>query len=202
MKGGSAPGAGSLCPRHDGHGARRVRILGTVLLGLVLLSGCGGSQGPVAGEEYSDMVADNVITNARYLITSHGIRQAVLLADTAYGYEDQSRFELRGVHLTIFDETGEESAILTSEEGELDAETNATVARGDVVLITHEDGARTESEVLYYEPELDRIWSDTPTTRYVGDSTLRGDGFSADARLHNLKLEQPRGSAPGVEIDF
>lgn len=176
--------------------------LGAALLGGGLLAGCGGSQGPVAGEEFRDMAADNVITSARYLITSAGVRQAVLLADTAYGYEDRSRYELRGVHLTIYDEAGEESAVLTSTEGELDARTNATVARGDVVLITHEDGARTETEVLFFHPREDRIWSDTPTTRYVDDSTLRGEGFSADGKLRNLQLQQPRGSAPGVDIDF
>lgn len=183
--------------------ASRIRA-GSLLLGAigVLGTGCGGSQGPVAGDEFRDMTADNIIFDMRYYVTAEGIRQALLLSDTAYVYEDDGRIELRGVHLTVYGEAGEEAGVLTSEEGELNTLTDAMVARGSVVLVSHEDGSRTETDELHYRPEENRVWSDTPTTRYVDGSVLRGEGFTADAQLRNLQLRQPRGDAPGVQIDF
>lgn len=182
----------------------RARVRGLrIVLGLAaVLAGCGAQQGPLADDEFREMRADNVSTGVRYYVTANGVRQAVLLADTTYTYEDDARLELSGVHLTFFDEEGGEAAVLTSDEGELDTRTNAMVARGSVVIVTHEDGARTETDELHFRPEEDRIWSDTPTTRIVDGATLRGTGFSADGRLNNLQLRQPRGQAPGVRIDF
>ena len=43
--------------------------------------------------------------------------------------------------------------------------TEEMVARGDVVLIVHSDGRRIESPELHYDPNRDRIWSDSTTVQ-------------------------------------
>lgn len=170
---------------------------------MLLLAACGsGGQGPVAGEDYADLPADQIIFGVKHYVTANGVRQAILVADTAYYYEDPARVELRKVHLTLFQSTGQEAADLTSESGDLEVRTNAMVARGNVVLVTREGGRRVETEELHYDPHADRIWSDVPTTLYEHGSVLRGDGFESDAQLRNSNLRNPRGQVQGGTIKF
>ncbi len=183
---------------------RRLRA-GIAALALAVAA-CGNEdQGPVAGAEYARMKADNVMTGIEHFITTEGIRQAVLRADTGYFHEDSARVELVTVHLTMFGNTGERSAELTSDTGDLNQRTEAMVARGNVVLETV-DGRRVHTEELHYDPRQHRIWSDVRTVHVENGSVLEGEGFTAeltlDGQLRNLRLREPRGSTQGVKIGF
>jgi len=182
------------------------RIAGLALVVFAGFAGvaCGrADQGPVAGEEFAELDADNIMISVEHYITAEGIRQGVLRADTQYMYDDARRALLKRVHLTLFAAGGDEAAVLTSLEGEFDTRTEEMTARGDVVLIDREGGRRIESDELHYSPQEQRIWSDRPTTIHHGDgTTLRGTGFTADAQLRNIQLRDPRGGAEGMRLEF
>ncbi|HEX6939131.1 MAG TPA: LPS export ABC transporter periplasmic protein LptC [Longimicrobiales bacterium] len=178
---------------------------GPILIGM-LAAACGaGDQGPVAGEEYARLAADNVVAGVEHFVTRDGIRQAVLRADTGYFYEDSARVDLVNVHLTLFRGTGEEAADLTSAAGQLNQRTEAMVARGNVVLVTV-DGRRIETEELHYDPRQQRIWSDVRTVHIQNGARLEGESFEAKldgtGQLRDLVLREPRGRAESVEIGF
>ncbi|HEX7117196.1 MAG TPA: LPS export ABC transporter periplasmic protein LptC [Longimicrobiales bacterium] len=179
------------------------RATGSILFAIVAAACGSGDQGPVAGDEYAGLPADNIVTGLEYFVTRDGIRQAVLHADTGYFYEDSAQVHLVDVHLTLFRGTGEEAAELTSETGELNQRTEAMVARGNVVLLTV-DGRRIETEVLHYDPRRQRIWSDVRTVHTQNGSRLEGDSFEAEldrtGQLRDLVLREPRGRAESVEI--
>ncbi|HEX7051303.1 MAG TPA: LPS export ABC transporter periplasmic protein LptC [Longimicrobiales bacterium] len=184
-------------------GGRRARAALLAVWAACLLAACGGSdQGAVVGEEYLDMRADRIMTGVEYHLTGDGIRRARLLADTAYTYEDSAHAEFRGVHLTLFEESGAVAAVLTAAKGDVNTRTNDMTARGNVVLVTHDGNRRVETEVLHYSPGRNRIWSDTTTTLTENGRTLRGSGFTADGQLRNIELREPRGQAPGVKVEF
>lgn len=179
--------------------------IGTLLA--LVAAACGNrDQGPVAGEEYENMGADQIIVNPNQIITADGIRQAVLRADTAFVYEDSAFVEFRAVELTLFERDGAEAAHLTADTGELETRTEAMVARGDVVLVTTEGGRRIETEELHYDPRQRRIWSDVPTVIIDAGDRLEGTGFTADlstdGRIRDITLRDPRGRAPGSAIEF
>lgn len=178
---------------------RRSLILGAVFA----LAACGsGNSGQIAGAEYENMAADQVMFDVRHYITANGIRQALLYADTAYFYEDSARIDLRVVRLILFHSSGQEAAELTSEKGELQTRTEAMSAYGNVVLITREDDRRIETEELHYDPQLDRIWSDVATTMTENGRQVRGDGFTSDGKLTNVKVIRPSGQVEGMKLEF
>jgi len=176
-----------------------------MLLALLTVACSAGDQGPVAGEEYARLKADNVVVGLEQFVTKDGIRQAVLRADTGYVYEQTYRVELARVHLVLFRTTGEQAADLTADAGELNQRTQKMVARGNVVLVTV-DGRRIETEELHYDPNLARIWSDVRTVHTRDGAQLVGSSFQANldsnGTLRDLVLREPRGRADEVEIGF
>lgn len=167
---------------------------GFLLAGVALLTACGGGdQGPVVGGDLVTLSADKIIVGVRHYITSNGIRQALLLADTAYFYDDGAPIDFRSVELTIYGEAGGIAAILTSETATLDPRTEAMIARGNVVVVAPEDDQRLETDELHYDPGADRLWSDHPTTLIREGRVTRGDGFSSDGRGQNVTVISPSG---------
>jgi len=175
------------------------------LLGLALLvrAGCGPTaSGPVAGEEYVNMPADRVIDGIEHVMTAAGVRRAMLFADTAYMYDDSLKAELKTVRVTFFDDVGAENAELTSLTGWLDGKTEAMTARGNVVLRLYEGNRIIETAELHFDPERDRIWSDSATTLRQDGTVMHGDGFQSDGRLSNLEIVNPRGRMADVRFDL
>jgi len=177
------------------------RLLAALALAL-LIAGCGAGPNPVATADFGEMAADQVMIGVTHNVTTEGVRQAVVRADTALFYEQASEVDFRQVHVVLFETTGREAANLTAASGRVNMRTEAMVARGNVVLITTEAGRRIETEELHYDPQSNRIWSDVPTVLYENGNVIRGDGFEADAELKNITLRRPRGQVQGGRIDF
>lgn len=171
-------------------------------LAILAAVGCGsGGADPVSGEA-PEMQADQVIYGVEHIVTADGVKRALLEADTAYMYEDSARFDLREVHLIMFTDRGEPRGELTARRGRLDTQTQQMVARGDVVLVTAEEDRTVMTEELHFDPEGDRIWSDVETTLQQDGTTVRGTGFTSDARLRNLRIRGPSGTFEGVELEM
>ena len=70
------------------------------------------------------------------------------------------------------------------------------LAKGDVVVLIHEDGSKLESAEINYNPDIDRVWSDSATVRTLADgSVTRGSSFESDIAFENVDLRDPRGAA-------
>jgi LPS export ABC transporter protein LptC len=170
------------------------RILATVAL-LAVLAGCGReSTTPGAIADAADLPADNVIHGLTHRVTRDGVRTALLQGDTAYLYESDRRFDIEGVNLTFFHESGQESGTLTSSTGEYRMGTGAFIARGNVVLITRgEQGTRrVETEELHYDVQGDQIWSDVDFVMREGGRTTRGTSFRSDTRFESWTIDEAR----------
>jgi LPS export ABC transporter protein LptC len=175
--------------------ARRARGLG-VLCASVALAACGGDgDTPVASSALQSMEADYVAYGMRAYVTTSGIREARIEADTAFIYEEESSAVLRRMSLIFYDEQGRERATVTGTAGDWNRETNRMVARGDVVLFIHNDSSTIESAEIFYEPDIDRIWSDSTTVRTMKDGSVQtGTAFESDMSFENLTIQNMRGS--------
>jgi LPS export ABC transporter protein LptC len=176
-----------------------------VLAGIVmfLVSGCGG-QGtdPVTEEPDFVLHADQVMFKIRHHMTNGGVRRALLQADTAYLHEASATVDLRRVHLTLYDEHGQERAVLTSLEGRMNTRTEAMTATGEAVLVTDGGSRRIESDELHFDPEQDRIWSERPTTMYENGNVVHGVGFTSDGQMRNVRVQRPTGRFEDLRMDF
>lgn len=161
---------------------------------------CGDDEDPVAGRDFRDLPADQVMFDAQHDIKDLGVLRARLRADTSYVYEDSARTVMFPVDLRLYNANGAETAHLTSREGELDTRTNKMVARGNVVLVTTEGNRRILTEELHYDPRTRRIWSDVETVVFEGETRLQGQGFSADEDMKNIQIK--KGTGENIEIEF
>jgi LPS export ABC transporter protein LptC len=179
------------------------RILHRLMLPALLAlaaAACGGDGDPVAGRDFRDLPADQVMFDALHDIKDLGVLRARLHADTSYVYEDSATTLMFPVDLRLFDENGAETAHLTAESGELDTRSNQMVARGNVVLITTEGDRRILTEELHYDPRSRRVWSDVETVVFEGDTRLQGEGFSADQGMQNIEVR--KGTGENIQIEF
>lgn len=139
--------------------------------------------------------ADQLMMGIKLYLTSQGVRQAFLEADTAFVYEASGRTELRNVRLTFYKtETGAQASVLTSNEGTYQQRTGAMEARGNCVVVTTE-GARLASSILRYDQTKNEVSTDQPYTYTSGDRNVQGDGFVSDPTFSNITTQRVRGSA-------
>ncbi|MGB1842394.1 MAG: LPS export ABC transporter periplasmic protein LptC [Longimicrobiales bacterium] len=154
---------------------------------------------PVANADLQSMEADYVAYGMISFLTNSGVREGRVEADTAYVFEESSTAMLRQMSIVFYDELGNENATVTGAFGDWHRETNRMVARGDVVLLIHGDSSRIESAEIYYDPGLERIWSDSLTTRIMSDgSVTSGTAFESDMAFENVTIANMRGGARRV----
>lgn len=169
-----------------------LRAMVAVLLGGLAVAACQDEPSrPVASEDLQEVDA-NVLFNVVHHMTNEGVREARVVADTAYAWQDSTSMALRQLELTVYNETGGERAVVTALRGLLDRSSNRMVARGDVVLLIRDGNRRVESPELHYDPNQDRIWSDSATVYYAGDRIVEGTGFTSDAEFQDIRVENGR----------
>lgn len=181
-----------------------MRIKKIHVVALVLLAGGAGAceeptQAPIAPPELQELGADLVNYGMVSFLTASGVREGRIEADTAYVFSDSALVRMRGMELVFYEDDGRARATIVAERGELDENTDRMVARGNVVLTVHADGRRIESQELHYDPNRDRIWSDSATVQTLpGGRTTRGTAFESDLDFRNVRIANPRGSLGGV----
>ena len=104
--------------------------------------------------------------------------------------------ELRKIAHKTLKEVGNERATVTGLEGDWNQETNRMVARGDVVLFIHTDSSTIQSPEIFYEPDIDKIWSDSSVVRTMQDGSVQsGTAFESDMSFENVVIQNMRGGA-------
>ncbi len=138
--------------------------------------------------------ADYIIFGNTHYLTRQGIREALVVSDTAYFFNDSTVVLLRGsVTLTAYHEDlGTEKAVVTSDRGRLNTNDNSMVAYGNAVLVIADGQRRIESSQLNYHPDQDRIWSNSATVMYEGRSIVEGSGFDADLNFDQVLVRNAR----------
>ncbi|HSG08701.1 MAG TPA: LPS export ABC transporter periplasmic protein LptC [Longimicrobiales bacterium] len=170
------------------------------VVGSLGVAACDGpTDTPVAAGEILALQADLVQFGMVSFLTASGIREGRVEADTAYAYNDSAKVIIRGMHIVFFNEDGSERASVTADGGELEESTDRMLAQGNVVLIVHADGRKIESSELNYDPNRDRIWSDSATVQTLanGDVT-RGTAFESDMEFKNVRIANPRGAIGNI----
>jgi LPS export ABC transporter protein LptC len=169
----------------------------TMLAAAILIAGACSDRTPppVALQENTLMdSADQVMFGINTVLTDQGVRQAVLRADTGFFFDEGTRIELRGVHLTFFTTEGVESAVLTSREGTYDTRQSRTEARGNVVVISQVQNRRLTTEQLRYDQIANLVSSDSAFVLTEPSRRLAGVGFTSDPAMRNVRTRVRSGT--------
>src|SRR6266700_8158730 len=81
----------------------------------LLLGACQSGARPTATQSVLDS-ADQVLIGMTHYVTQTGLQRARVRADTAYFFSATQSAEMRNVHITFYDPTGNESSTLTARE--------------------------------------------------------------------------------------
>jgi len=183
------------------HCEPRLRAGGLLLVAALALTGACQSETNGAGGPTSHMegLDSPIVFGMVAFMSSSGVREGRIEADTAYTFADSSKVDLRGMTAVFFDENGRDRATVTGREGTWDQDTDFMVARGNVVLLVRTDGSKIESAEINYDPGRDRVWSDSATVRTLADGTAqRGSAFESDIDFTAVRVENVRGSTGRV----
>ena len=163
---------------------------------VVALCACGEpTNTTVASGDLQEIGADNVIFGMVSFLTARGIREGHVEADTAYLFADSAKAKLHQMRIVFYNADGSERATVTGTSGEWDQNTDRMTAWGDVLLIVHSDGRRIESAELTYDPNIERIWSDSATVMTLANgSVTRGSAFESDMEFSTIRISSIRGT--------
>lgn len=140
--------------------------------------------------------AETMTFGLRSVLTDQGVSKGVLLADTALGYEDNTRLELRRVNVTFYTSQGLRDGVMTARAGTFNQRLSRIEARGDVVVI-REDGKRLTTPLLVYDQQRNQFFTDSSFVLTEPSKQFSGIGFESDPRLINFKcLRSCKGVAP------
>jgi len=182
----------------------RALLLAACVLGLAACKTSGKVKPPTRASIADS--ADQVLYGVRTLLTDRGVLRAELLSDTAYVFDENTRFELRGVHTTFYRTTGAKDAVLTSKEGTYRTNANNMQARKDVVVIS-EDGRQLTTAELRFDQMGNEIAGDSAFVLTEPGRRLEGIGFRSDPDMNNVRVLRaaqgtvgevavPQGAAP------
>jgi len=174
------------------------RVLVLLALASMTVAGCStqGHAPPVkTGTSMADS-AEQVMLNVRSLLTDKGIQRGEMFADSAYIFDDNTRFELRKVRATFNTSTGVKDGTMSGDRGRYNLREQMLEGYGNVVITTN-DGKRLTSPHVRYSQALNQVSSDSAFTMVEAGRTLSGVGFRSDPQLNNvvvLKGARGRGS--------
>ena len=165
-----------------------IRLAVVLLLPLLMAACKSAAEPPVTRVSQADS-ADQVLFGVRVVLHNNGLNRALLLADTAMMFEDNTRTELRTVSTTFYTPEGAKNATLTARQGTYNVRLGTMEARGDVVVLG-EDGRKLTTPQLRYDPQRNEISSDSSFRLEEPGGWASGTGFIADPNLDNIRIHR------------
>ena len=174
-----------------------------LILAVAMLAACEPAPPAPTGPVAAEADASQRTYGMNLKLTEAGVLKADVYGDTAFqrpGNADVT--ELRKVRLVFYDEKGTRPGTLTSKTGEYDVRTGIMVARGNVVLVTHNEKGQKRtirSEELHYDQRGDRVWSERETFVEENGETFVSQGFTSDTRFTNVQGRNAKST--GVRVN-
>ena len=131
--------------------------------------------------------AEQLMLDVRALMTDRGVQRGELFADTAYVFDDQTRFELRKVRATFNTSTGTKDGVMSADRGQYSFREQKLEGYGNVVIVTTE-GKRLSSPHMRYTQATNEVSSDSAFTLVEPGRSLSGIGFRADPQLTRVTV--------------
>jgi LPS export ABC transporter protein LptC len=165
------------------------RLIAFVAIAVVTAAGCSekGATPPVkSGASLADS-AEQVMQNVHYVLTSGGVQRGELFADSAYIFDDNTRYVLKNPRTTFNTAEGVKNGTMKADRGKYNLRQQVLEGFGHVV-ITNTEGKKLTSPYVKYNQALNEVSSDTSFTLDEPGNTVSGIGFKADPQLNKFQI--------------
>jgi LPS export ABC transporter protein LptC len=171
------------------------------MIAIVAVAGCKkkGAAPPVSGKQSLADSAEQVMFNVHFLLTDKGVQRGEFFADTAYVFDENTRFDLRKVRSTFNTSTGVKNGVMSADRGKYNLRQQMLEGFGNVVIVTN-DGKRLTTPQLRYMQGINEVSSDTSFTLVEPGKTLSGIGFKADPQLVHFTILRGGSSRGSLNI--
>ena len=159
-------------------------LIGLASAAMILLA-CDRSQKSV-GDTSAGRIPDSILEQATITLTSAGIKEAVIFAETLFVYQKEDSIVGRAIEVEFYDEMGEYRSTLTSDEGLIRQHSQALSVWGSVMVSS--DSSQLLTESLDWDPTRKLIVTDRLVHLIRSGDTISGYGMEADSRLQNVKI--------------
>jgi LPS export ABC transporter protein LptC len=159
-------------------------------LALIFAAACNpkGSAPPMLTEASLADSAEQVMLNVRALLTDRGVQRGELFADSAYVFDNSTRFELRKVRTTFNTATGAKDGVMSADRGRYNTSQQILEGYGHAKVVTN-SGRSLSSPHLRYNQAINEVSSDSAFTGVQADgSVISGVGFRADPQLNHVTI--------------
>lgn len=163
-------------------------IVGIASLALAAGVGCRSDVGGVGAPEDSGPPPSEGMRGVSLRNFREGDTRWVLQADSASVFRSRKRVETEAVTIDFFD-GDEHVSKLTADKGVLMQATDDLEARGNVRVVA-EDGAILMTEILFWDHQRARIYTEEPVEIHRGEDVLAGVGMEADPGLTRVELKR------------
>jgi LPS export ABC transporter protein LptC len=119
-------------------------------------------------------------------MTSGGLRQALINADTLYVFEHEDSTIAVHVKIDFFNDAGIYQSTLTAKRGLVRQKQESFSVWGDVVV--KNDTSRLETQSLHWDAKRSLITTDDFVRFERRGDVITGYGLEADNRLDNVKI--------------
>ena len=126
--------------------------------------------------------ADQIMENVHITLFVKGLKRGEVFADTAYTFDEQTRFDFRKARSTFNKENGAPDGTMTADRAIYNTRSQVLEGFGNVV-VTSTDGKKLTSPHVTFSQTTNEITSDTAFTVTQGDKSQSGVGFSTDPNL-------------------
>ena len=174
---------------------RHLALCVVALAAVASLAACETKTPPPVGARLTAAdTAEQVLYGMSTVLTNAGIKKGDLKADTAYVFNDQTRFDLRLPVATFTKEDGSPNGNMHADKGMYDMRRQILEGWGHVVITTV-DGRRLESPHLKFDQVANLVTSDTSFIFTQADKRQEGIGFESDPNLKRFSCKRAcRGS--------
>lgn len=161
------------------------RYISAIILMSIFLAACSQTERKSI-QEVSGRIPDSVMEKATIILTSSGLKQAIIYADTLLVFEREDSTLARAVKVDFYNDKGEYQSTLTSKEGLVRQKKQQFSVWGNVVV--ENDTARLETESLNWDPQRNLIYSDDFVKLNRHGDVISGYGMEADDKLSNVRI--------------
>lgn len=144
---------------------------------------------PVAATATDADTAEQVLYGVQTVLSQQGVRRGTLVADTAFVFNDQTRFLFHHPRATFTKEDGAPNGTMVADRGLYDTRSQVLEGWGHVVITTV-DGKRLASPHLRFDQIANIVSSDTTFSLTDGNRRQDGTGFESDPQLNRFSCKR------------
>lgn len=108
-------------------------------------------------------------------------------------FDNRDREFPEGVSLTFYSDKGQVNATLKANYGKKKHKTGIYTVEGDVVIKSYKKNKQLNTELLNWNPETQKVYTDKFVRIKTKDEILTGEGLVADQDFENYRIKNPAG---------